>query len=110
MMVDYVQGKRGIDLNNVTKVNIKRNRLLVYTGDKLAIDEPVEALAGAARGECNVCGDYSAELADIAVGAIGSSPRWSTVSTRSPKGDEVLRGAVEDPQSTRLNDSHVRIS
>jgi coenzyme F420 hydrogenase subunit beta len=95
MMVDYVQGKRGIDLNNVTKVNIKRNRLLVYTGDKLAIDEPVEALAGAAREECNVCVDYSAELADIAVGAIGSSPGWSTVITRSPRGDEILRGAVE---------------
>ncbi len=95
MMVDYVQGKRGIDLSNVTKVNIKRIRLLVYTGDKLAIDEPVEALAGAAREECNVCVDYSAELADIAVGAIGSSPGWSTVITRSPRGDEILRGAVE---------------
>jgi coenzyme F420 hydrogenase subunit beta len=95
MMVEYVQGKRGIDLNNVTKVNIKRNRLLVYTGDKLAIDEPVEAVAAAAREECNVCVDYSAELADIAVGAIGSSPGWSTVITRSPRGDEILRGAVE---------------
>ena len=95
MMVDYVQGKRGIDLNSVTKVNIKRNRLLVYTGDKLAIDEPVEAVAAAAREECNVCVDYSAELADIAVGAIGSSPGWSTVITRSPRGDEILRGAVE---------------
>jgi coenzyme F420 hydrogenase subunit beta len=95
MMVDYVQGKRGIDLNNVTKVNIKRNRLLVYVGDKLAIDEPVEAVAAAAREECNVCVDYSAELADIAVGAIGSSPGWSTVITRSPRGDEILRGAVE---------------
>src|SRR5436309_199835 len=95
MMVDYVQGKRGIDLNNVTKVNIKRNRLLVYTGEKLAIDEPIEAVAAAAREECNACVDYSAELADIAVGAIGSSPGWSTVITRSPRGDEILRGAVE---------------
>src|SRR5947208_13788164 len=95
MMVDYVQGKRGIDLNSVTKVNIKRNRLLVYAGDKLAIDEPVEAVAAAAREECNVCVDYSAELSDIAVGAIGSSPGWSTVITRSPRGDEILRGAGE---------------
>ncbi len=95
MMVDYVQGKRGIDLRNVTKVNIKKNRLLVYTGDKLAIDEPVEALAGAAREECNACVDYSAELADIAVGAIGSVQGWSTVITRSPRGEEILRGAIE---------------
>src|SRR3989475_1131607 len=78
MMVDYVQGTRGIDLGTVTKVNIKKNRLLVCTGDRLAIDEPVEVLAHAAREECNICVDYSAELADIAVGARGSALVTST--------------------------------
>ncbi len=95
MMVDYVQGERGIDLRTVTKVNIKRNRLLVYTGDRLAIDEPVEVIAHAAREECNICVDYSAELADISVGAIGSAAGWSTVLTRTARGDDVLRGAEE---------------
>ncbi len=108
MMVDYVQGTRGIDLGTVTKVNIKKNRLLVYTGDRLAIDEPVEVLAHAAREECNICVDYSAELADIAVGAIGSAAGWdiavgaigsaagwSTVLTRTPRGEDILNGAVE---------------
>src|SRR5436309_13218649 len=73
MMVDYVQGARSINLGTVTKVNIKKNRLLIYTGDRLAIDEPVEVIAHAAREECNICVDYSDELADIAVGAIGSA-------------------------------------
>lgn len=95
MMVDYVQGARGIELHTVTKVNIKKNRLLVYTGDRLAIDEPVEVIAHAAREECNVCVDYSAELADIAVGAIGSATGWSTVLTRTSRGDDILNGAVE---------------
>src|SRR6266550_3705181 len=67
MMVDYVQGTRGIDLGTVTKVNIKKNRLLVY----------------------------SAELSDIAVGAIGSAAGWSTVLTRTPRGEDILNGAVE---------------
>lgn len=93
MMVDYVQGTRGIDLHSVTKVNIKKNRLLVYTGERLAIDEPVEVIAHAGREECNVCVDYSAELADIAVGAIGSAAGWSTVITRTPRGEDILRGA-----------------
>jgi coenzyme F420 hydrogenase subunit beta len=93
MMVDYVQGTRGIDLHTVTKVNIKKNRLLVYTGERLAIDEPVEVIAHAGREECNVCVDYSAELADIAVGAIGSAAGWSTVITRTPRGEDILRGA-----------------
>ncbi len=95
MMVDYVQGTRGIDLRTVTKVNIKKNRLLVYTGERLAIDEPVEVVAHAAREECNICVDYSAELADIAVGAIGSAAGWSTVLTRTPRGEDILKGARE---------------
>ncbi len=96
MMVDYVQGTRGIDLRTVTKVNIKKNRLLIYTGDRLAIDEPVEVVAHTAREECNICVDYSAELADIAVGAIGSAAGWSTVLTRTPRGEDILKGAAEN--------------
>ena len=95
MMIDYVQGQRGIDLKTVTKVNIKKNRLLIYAGERLAIDEPVEVVAHAAREECNICVDYSAELADIAVGAIGSSAGWSTVLTRTPRAEHILRGAME---------------
>src|SRR5213593_1718499 len=95
MMVDYVQGKRGIDLRTVTKVNVKKNRLLVYTGDKLALDEPVEVIHGIAREECNVCIDYSAELADLAIGAIGSAQGWSTVITRTPRAEEILKGAQD---------------
>lgn len=95
MMVDYVQGKRGIDLKTVTKVNVKKARLLVYVGEKLVIDEPVEAVADTAREECNVCIDYSAELADIALGAIGSQSGWSTILTRTPRGEEIVQGAVK---------------
>ncbi len=93
MMVDYVQGKRGIDLKTVTHVNVKKNRLLVRVGDKLVIDEPVEAVGAAAREECNVCIDYSAELADLAIGAIGSPAGWTTVLTRTPRAEEILKGA-----------------
>ena len=95
MMVDYVEGKRGIDLKTVTKVNVKKNRLLVYVGDKLALDEPVEEIHAIAREECNVCIDYSAELADLAIGAIGSVQGWSTVITRTPRAEEILRGALD---------------
>jgi coenzyme F420 hydrogenase subunit beta len=95
MMVDYVQQKRGIDLKTVTNVNVKRGRLLIRSGDKLLLDEPVDAIAHAAREECAVCVDYPAELADISVGAKGSAPGWTTVITRSSIGESILRGAVE---------------
>src|SRR5712692_8134983 len=95
MMVNYVEGKRGIRLQTVTKVNVKKNRLLVYVGDKLALDEPVEVVHDSAREECNVCIDYSAELADLAIGAIGSPTAWSTVITRTPRAEEILKGAQD---------------
>jgi len=95
MMVDYVQGKRGIDLRTITKVNVKKARLLVYVGEKLVIDEPVEAVAFSAREECNVCIDYSAELADIAIGAIGSATGWTTILTRTPRGEEIVNAAAK---------------
>jgi len=95
MMVDYVEGKRGIDLKTVTKVNVKKNRLLVYVDDKLALDETRRVIHGIAREECNVCIDYSAELADLAIGAIGSAQGWSTVITRTPRAEEILKGAQD---------------
>src|SRR3989442_9516363 len=75
MMVDYVQGKRGIDLKTVSPVNVQTNRLLLRVGEKLVIDEPVEPIGAAASEECNACIDYSAELADLSIGDIGSPAR-----------------------------------
>lgn len=95
LMLDYLQKKRGIDLTRVTKVNVKKDRLLIYAGDKLVLDEPVQEVAHTAREECAVCIDYSAELADISVGAIGSSQGWSTIITRTARGEEIVKGAVD---------------
>jgi len=39
--------------------------------------------------------DYTAELADISVGSVGSEEGWSTVFVRTERGEEVVRGAVE---------------
>ncbi|MBN1455231.1 MAG: Coenzyme F420 hydrogenase/dehydrogenase, beta subunit C-terminal domain, partial [Methanomicrobia archaeon] len=37
--------------------------------------------------------DYTAELADISVGSVGSEPGWSTVLTRTAPGEHLLLGA-----------------
>ena len=44
---------------------------------------------------CSVCTDFTAELADISVGSVGSAEGWSTVITRTERGDELVRGASE---------------
>lgn len=42
-----------------------------------------------------MCMDYTAELADISVGSVGSEEGWSTVFVRTEKGEEVVESAVE---------------
>jgi coenzyme F420 hydrogenase subunit beta len=44
---------------------------------------------------CLHCTDYFAEFADIAVGGFGSPEGWSTIITRSEKGDRLLNEAHE---------------
>jgi len=39
------------------------------------------------------CG--TAELADISVGPVGSEEGWSTVFTRTERGEEIVKGALE---------------
>ena len=95
LIVKYVRDKRQIDLKKVTKINVKKGRLILNVGDRIVLDEPVEAVAHAAREECAVCVDYPAELADIAIGAKGSAKGWTTVITRSSRGEEILKGAEE---------------
>ncbi|HET7404833.1 MAG TPA: Coenzyme F420 hydrogenase/dehydrogenase, beta subunit C-terminal domain [Candidatus Bathyarchaeia archaeon] len=95
LMVEYIRDKRQINLKQVTKVNVKRGRLQVNIGERVVLDEPVESIAHAAREECAVCVDYPAELADIAIGAKGSAKGWTTVITRSSRGEAILKGAEE---------------
>ncbi len=45
---------------------------------------------------CSVCADYTAELADISVGSVGSDGGWSTVFVRTEQGEAVVKGAIEN--------------
>jgi coenzyme F420 hydrogenase subunit beta len=44
-------------------------------------------------GPCKYCIDYTAELADISVGAIGSPDGWNTVIVRTEVGERLFESA-----------------
>jgi len=86
----------GVKMEDVVKMDIGKGKFWVYTrwGDvkaiKLKETHPYEQIA------CHVCTDYTAELADISTGSVGSPDGWSTVFIRTAKGEEIFNKMVED--------------
>ncbi|ADC69628.1 coenzyme F420 hydrogenase, subunit beta [Methanocaldococcus sp. FS406-22] len=86
----------GVKMEDVVKMDIGKGKFWVYTrwGETKAIKlketHPYEQIA------CHVCTDYTAELADISTGSVGSPDGWSTVFIRTAKGEEIFNKMVED--------------
>jgi len=77
----------------VTRVAIKGNRFAVSAEEEILIEVPVAAIAEYQREGCRRCVDYTAELADISIGGVGSSLGWSTVVIRSDAGEKIFESA-----------------
>jgi coenzyme F420 hydrogenase subunit beta len=96
-LLDFV-GERcgGRSLECLSKFEIRDKDLLVYEEDKEKKHRiPLEEIKSYVGEGCLVCMDYTAELADISVGSVGSEQGWSTVFARTERGEGVVRGAVE---------------
>ncbi|ENN96142.1 coenzyme F420-reducing hydrogenase subunit beta [Methanocaldococcus villosus KIN24-T80] len=85
-----------VKMDDVVKLDIGKGKFWVYTrwGETKAIKlketHPYEQTS------CHVCLDYTAELADISTGSVGSPDGWSTVFIRTKKGEEFFNKMVED--------------
>ncbi len=90
---EFILGKHGIDPSRVTRTVIKRARFKVYVGSVAIADAPLKELDQYMSGPCRYCIDYTAELADISVGAIGSPDGWNTVIVRTNLGQSLFDSA-----------------
>jgi len=96
-LLDFV-GERSVkgSLEGVKKFEIRDKELLVYEKDNQAKQRiPLDELKSYVGAGCLVCMDYTAELADISVGSVGSEQGWSTVFARTEIGEEVVKGAED---------------
>jgi coenzyme F420 hydrogenase subunit beta len=82
-------------LADVRKFEIRGKELLVTEKETETHRIPLDELKSFIGEGCLVCMDYTAELADIAVGSVGSEEGWSTVFARTELGEQVLKGAIE---------------
>jgi coenzyme F420 hydrogenase subunit beta len=97
LMQRELADKRGVDLDQVGKVDVIQGKMIVEDrGGLTLISEPVRDFHGAALAGCEECADFAGRGADISVGSVGSPDGWSSVLVRTDAGKSAfLRAAPE---------------
>jgi coenzyme F420 hydrogenase subunit beta len=91
LMLEEVRDKRGVDLDEVGRVDVIRGKLIVQDRDGETIfEEPIRDFHGAALKGCDECADFMGHAADISVGSVGSADGYSSVLIRSEEGLEAF--------------------
>ncbi|MGH2786580.1 MAG: Coenzyme F420 hydrogenase/dehydrogenase, beta subunit C-terminal domain [Actinomycetota bacterium] len=116
-MIGIVEQKLGIDLGDVTKVNVK-GRVIVTLKDGRDIEIPLKDARPFANEWCHHCPDFAAEHADLSCGGLGLEG-WTMILVRSERGKDFLdravaagvlelRGADEEPKALEVMDRLAR--
>jgi coenzyme F420 hydrogenase subunit beta len=87
---EKIQEERGIDIDNVGKMDVLEGKLMVddLEGNRI-LTEDIENFHDAALKGCDECADFTGMCADITVGSVGSSDEYSSVIIRSETGLEM---------------------
>jgi coenzyme F420 hydrogenase subunit beta len=105
LMKLFVQGKLGIPLNKVKKVDISHGKFKVYTKKGLSKEVFIKEIKKYSWPSCSHCRDYSAEFADISIGSVGvSKNEWNSVLLRTDVGTSLFNDAVEGKKIILSND------
>ena len=94
LMIKKIQGEMGIPLDQIKKFNVK-GEVLIYKKDGDLVKIPLKEAQEYTRHECDHCGDFSAELADVSCGGVGAMD-WTITIARTDAGVEFLDKMVAD--------------
>jgi coenzyme F420 hydrogenase subunit beta len=94
-VLNLIKEKFQQDYEKITKMDISGGKFIIYldSGEDLKI--PLKEVKEYARHNCHFCEDLTADYADISVGSIGSPSGWSSVITRTKKGEKLYKEAVK---------------
>ena len=92
-IVEIVQGRYGIDIDRVAKINVK-GEVYVTLDDGSDVVIPLDECKPYANAWCHHCPDFAAEHADISFGGLGMTG-WTMCLIRTDYGEDVWQRAVE---------------
>ena len=95
LIKDFIAARHGININEITKMQISENVLRVYAGAEELLSAEISEIEDYKRDGCKVCEDFTALFSDISVGNNGTPEGKSSVIVRTDFGKEVFEGAVE---------------
>ncbi len=87
-----------IKFEEVEKINIKEDLIINVKKSNIkseTIHIPFDKLNNYMRSACNACNDFTNIYADISFGGLGSPDKFTTVMTRTKKGDEIFTKAIK---------------
>lgn len=90
LMTDRIAKQMNIPLESVTKFNVKGEVLIYQRNGNVATIPLEEAMAEYQRPACHHCADFSAEMADISCGGIGTD-RATLVVLRTQKAVDIWK-------------------
>jgi len=85
--------QENIEMDDVNQFRVEKGHLWAYLKDGDVFKVPLSKAKVCMRKNCQVCMDYTSELADLSVGSVGSAPGWSTVIARTENGLKTLNKA-----------------
>jgi coenzyme F420-reducing hydrogenase beta subunit len=85
--------EEAVAINHVDKLDVSGEFNVYAAGKKLSL--PITEVKRCVPRHCLICQDFTAELADIAIGSGGSTEGWSTVIIRTEQGERVFAGMSE---------------
>ncbi len=87
---EEVKSRLGVDLDKAQKTQVRQGKFTVLVDGK-EYSCKVNDLDAAAEKVCRYCGDFTAQLADVSVGSVGSKKGFSTVIVRSKIGEKLIK-------------------
>jgi coenzyme F420 hydrogenase subunit beta len=93
---EQLEEERGIDIDNVGKMDVLHGKLMVDDRDgERILTEDIENFHDAALKGCDECADFTGFCADVTVGSVGSSDEYSSVIIRTETGLEAWNHTKE---------------
>ena len=100
---NFIEKELGIELGGIKSVKIRHNAFELHKNGEIE-SIPLKTVFKHVNESCMLCRDFSAELSDISIGAIGAKTDWNTVIIRSERGRRLFEELVEKNLVTLSSD------